>query len=336
MLHSASSKEVVDYVLSTFVKGAMLQKGCRPGFAHALKLSYPTIDASRVSADEDNSLSYRYKLSPDIPYFTVGLCTALMDELSTDACFRVGRPSAPGLSLHLETQLISPIGGSSRNETLPKLLDPSTKEVDIINVVTKLGKTISFTRTDFRCTKTQNLLAVSSHVKYMPTGSWVLDLIFNNKWVSSLYNRWYVQPATLPNYAEKNLLQDVILPHFDYLGQGKAAFQVTNEHTNPFDGLHGGCHAMTMELAAEAYLKETASGIPILESMHVDYLGAGAKGRVDIECELLSPSSSAEGTDNARPNGHRAASAEVRVLLKQGGRTRSDGILRWRLHSSKL
>lgn len=122
---SDSSRPLIDYICENFIKGGAVQPGSNPGFCHALKLSYNTIDKSQLSVGP-KSLGYRYKLSSDVPKFTIGLFTALMDELTTMACFRVGLPSPPGISLQMQTELVD------------RIIDLSTlSEIQVISVLSK-------------------------------------------------------------------------------------------------------------------------------------------------------------------------------------------------------
>jgi acyl-coenzyme A thioesterase PaaI-like protein len=299
---SSSSATIVESVL-TFIKGGNLLRASKPGFAHALKLSYNTIAKERLSVGP-TTLTYRYRLDQDVPRASLGLLTALMDELSTDACFRVGQPSAPGVSLQMQTELL--------------VRDlPETKEIDIINTVTKLGRTISHTRTNFLCASSQTVLAHSSHVKYMPTGSLFIDWLFNNKLAFNLYSKLVLPRLGEPLlYEEKPLVKDVLHSHLEFQGLGRATFHITREHTNGFGSMHGGCQAMVMEQVAEAYAKAElhCDTAVILEAIQIDYLGA-AKGTIDIVCETLGKSAD--------------STIHVRVLLTRGDRILSDGKLRF-------
>ena len=296
-----------------FVKGAALQPGSNPGFGHATKLSYNLIDKQRFSITGPKSLCYRYKLSPDVSKYTTGLLTALMDELSPYPCFRVGQPSAPGLSLQMQTELVPSKQTGLALESL--------EELEIDSVVTKLGRKIAFVRTDFRDTKTNQLVAFSSHVKYMPTGSFVVDWIMNNRFLYDLYEKFYLQSAQVPFHEEKPIVQGVLRPHLQFINAGQATFEVTQEHTNPFGSLHGGCHAMVMEMVAEAFAKDTLGcDKVILEAIQIEFLAAGKLGKtLDVFCESLGADETVKACDIL----------QVRVLIQGGGRVCSDGQLRF-------
>jgi acyl-coenzyme A thioesterase PaaI-like protein len=333
---------MVDYIYSHFIKGGSVQRGSNPGFAHAMKLSYNTIDKNRLSVlvGGPKSLTYRYRLSNDVPKWTVSLLTALMDELSTSACFRVGLPCPPGVSLQMQTELIEGADLSSSS---------NMKEVDVVNIVTKLGKTVSYTRTEFRCATSDRLIAFSSHVKYMPTGSRITDLFFRNTFLFELFERLYLRKLKVPWYEEKSLFQNVIQSHLEFHGIGRATFHITREHTNPFGALHGGCHAMIMEQVAESFAKDALqSEVVLLQSIQIDFLSAASKGSVEVLCEAITAttttttsSSSSNSKEEIAVVYGASSTLQVRVLLKRGERTCSEGRLRFSVsriqhHKSRL
>ena len=317
----AEEAMLVDYVIHGFVKGGSVQKGSRPGFAHALKLSYPRMEPSRLSVTpHDKTLTYRYPLSShqEAPT-TVGLLTALMDELSTTACFAVGQPSAPGVSLQMQTELVETASLS--------LTNLSTQEVDVVNIVTKLGRTVSTTRTEFRHVSNGELLAFSSHVKYMPTGSLFLDWILSNKFLYSIYQRFFVTPVQVPLYEHKSLPDQVIGGSLEPVRVGHAKFQVTAEHTNPFGGLHGGCHAMVMERVATSFAQQEFNNnnnkSVVLQAMQIDFLRAVRRGStVDVTCERIGPPEKTSSSSSS-------STLQVRVFLQNGGKICSEGKLRF-------
>jgi len=305
-----------------FLKSGGLEAGSKPGFSHFLRLSYNTLAKERISVTDDKkTLTYRYGFSDYVSRPSVGLYTALMDELSTSACFAAGSPHPPGVSLQMQTELLVKDYHSLHKQQSP------VGDVDIINTVTKLGRTVSHIRTDFVCATTQTPLAFSSHVKYMPTGNPFLDLFFTNQFLYRLYEQYILPRRPEPKmYPEKELRKDVIGSNLEHHGLGRASFHVTREHTNPFGALHGGCHAMVMEQVAEAYanaeFKQTSTdnnkhGSLLLEAVHIEFLGA-AKGTVDVLCETIGKV-------------EEASLIHVRVMLVQNGRILSEGKLRYSL-----
>lgn len=227
----SSSNDAVVPLIMDFIKGGNSQPASKPGFGHAIKLSYNGIAKERLSWNETKkSLTYRYKFVDTLAAST-GLLVALMDELTTDACFGYGQPSAPGLSLQMQIQLVS--GGGPSLSTY--------SELDIVSTVTKLGRTISFVKCDFYDTTTKKLVAFGSHIKYMPTGSFLLDMVFTKSWAWNLYSSLLLGKSSPKYYEEKNLIKEVIGAHLDYQGIGSATFTITGEHVNPFGGLHVSC-----------------------------------------------------------------------------------------------
>ena len=295
-----TNSSLIDYIYENFIKGGAIQKGSNPGFCHALKLSYNTIDKSKLSVGP-NSLNYHYKLSSDVPKFTIGLLTALMDELTSCACFRVGSPCPPGVSLQMQTELVDYIELSTFSE------------IKVMNVVTKLGKTVSHTRTEFRSVDTDQLVAYSSHVKYMPTGNRILDVLMTNRTLDDLFERFYLRRTKVPFFDQKPLFNDVIQSHLECHGLGQATFHCTREHTNPFGALHGGCHAILMETVAEPLAKAQLSMDHVhLQAIHIQFLSP-AQGSINVVCEIISCTST----------------LQLRVLLKRGTRILSEGKLRF-------
>uniref|UniRef100_A0A7R9ZJM3 Thioesterase domain-containing protein n=1 Tax=Craspedostauros australis TaxID=1486917 RepID=A0A7R9ZJM3_9STRA len=277
----------------SFIKGAALQPASKPGFAHALRLSYNTINADRLGWDaKRKALTYRYAFEDVVTASpTLGTMTAIMDELTTNACFAVGQPSAPGLSLHMDMEWLI--------DDPTTLFGTDRKELDVVNIVTKLGRTISFTRAEYVHPVTQQIVAYGTHVKYMPTGSFFLDIIFNKSWAYALYKAVYrVNTADVPNTYP---LQDVIATHMQHTGLGHATFHITREHTNPFGGLHGGCHAVLMEAVAMPLAKSVLSKRmkistngdddnvrAFVKSIKIDYLSAGKVGQdIRITAETI-------------------------------------------------
>lgn len=298
-----SHTKILDTVLSLLRAGeGFARDGSKPGFSHALKLSYNTIAKERFSIGH-KTLTYRYELCKDVNKPTVGLFCALQDDLSTLAIFSAGFPVPPGVSLQMQTELIE-----------KKI--PTAQVIDIANTVTKLGRSISHTRTDFFCAETKKLLAYSTHVKYMPTGSWFLDFLFRSKLLLIILR--VVNSRTKPPlFYDEEKLADVIGRHLEFHGPGVATFHRTGEHTNPMGSLHGGCVAMIMEQVAENWAKQCLGvDAVLLEFMHIDFLSAVRGEKLEVQCETI-------GRDDV--NG----SLYVRVVQKSGEKIFSDGKLRF-------
>lgn len=304
----ASEKEnekVLDFVYHSFVKGGCTQKGARPGFAHALKLSYQLMDRSRLSTTSKTNLNYRFKLSDDIPKITMGFFMAAMDEMTTNACFRVALPCQPGVSVQMQTEL-------AQGVDLTQVVD---HEIDILNYVIKQGRTLSHTRTEYREASTQKLLAFSTHVKYMPTGSRIMDLVFTNKYLYGILSRFFLEPVKLPLYEEHGLYDKVIGSHLEFHGVDRATFHCSLEHTNPFGSMHGGCVAMVMETVGLRYAQDMLDETAQLQAMQIDYVAAG-RGSLTVVCQLL-----AQTAD--------VLQCLVQIVRPKDGRLCSEGKLRF-------
>ena len=244
----SSSHPAVSFIFQ-FMKKVSLQAASKPGFPHALSLSYNLISKERLKWSEtDQSLIYRYNFDENshVGKPTVGLLIAIMDELDADNCIGLGRPSAPGASLHMRLKLcstsnVSGINNSNQQQRQhsPFLPLENLGELEIVSTVVKLGRMVSFVKTDFRNPNNQQLIAYGSHIKFMPTGNWIKDVIFNQKWAWNLYHKFHanVDPKHC-QYKQKNLLQDVIGTCLRYKSAGVASFQMNDEHTNLFGYLH--------------------------------------------------------------------------------------------------
>jgi hypothetical protein len=217
----SSSSKVIPLVID-FIKSGNTQPASKPGFGHAIKLSY-NLMAKETLSWKNKSLTYRYNFCENVDKAAPGLFMAIMDELTTNACFGVGQPSAPGLSLQMQVELAA---------GAPNL---QPKDMDVVSTVVKLGRTISFTRCEFY--QDQKMIAFGSHVKYMKTGSFFMDLVFNKAWAWKLY-MWCVGNNLPAQYEEKHLWKGVIRPYLEYHSVGDATFSMNGEHVNPFGGLH--------------------------------------------------------------------------------------------------
>jgi hypothetical protein len=221
-----SSCTVIPLVLQ-FIKAGSKQPASNPGFSHALKLSYNLISKERLKWT-GGTLTYRYRLSEDMGKFSASLLLAIMDELTTNACFGAGMPSSPGVSLQMSL-------GLCHGRQCSRL--SSLRELDVVSTVTKLGRTISFTQTNFIDPEHEEVLAFGSHIKYMPIGNLIMNIVFNQKWAWDIYSRFCLgSPPRF--YEEKCLYKDVLGKNIIHMGIGTAAFHMTSEHTNPFGGLH--------------------------------------------------------------------------------------------------
>ena len=120
------------------------------------------------------------------------------------------------------------------------------------------------------------------------------------------YERWFVTSAQPAQYDLTSLESDVIAEHVEPTAVGRARFDVTRQHVNPFGALHGGCHAMLMELTADAFVQaeklttssvdgtassssgssNSSGGVVRLQAMQLEFFKE-ARGTVDIVCDWI-------------------------------------------------
>jgi acyl-coenzyme A thioesterase PaaI-like protein len=271
------------------------------GFETPLRLTYFTMNP-RLMNPTGKVFTYRYNITPGVCLHgnSISLSTylALIDSLTTFAV--VGAGARPGVSVQLQAELNHAV-------------TPPTKEVDIVSTVTKLGRTLAFIRAEVRTVDRNELVCFASHVKYLPTGSWIMDFLFT-QWGWPLMKMYVNSLPELPA-PEEISVQDAIQPYLEHTGLGHAKFTVQQTHTNPFGTLHGGCQSILMEIVSQALAKvELKSDEVNLESIQVAYATSG-KGSVTISTELLSRG---------------PGSVTLRVLvIRSDGLPISEGTLRW-------
>lgn len=385
-----SSAAATDALLS-FIKAGSLLSGSKPGFAHALKLSHSFLieESERLSVTNQNkTVTYRYPIKvkkDDTPTVSIGFFTALMDELSTHTCFTAGLPGAPGASLQMQTELLVkdlnlallPTGAKAGEQGTDADGDADdddgtntyrTFDVDIVNTVIKFGKTVSHTRTDFYLATTQHPLAFSSHIKYMPTGSRIIDWVLGSKPLYWFYQQMFVSgrmamllgpspsssisrknSQSLPLYAKKDLREEVIGSHVKILDLDQdrskpyvlpiqATFEITPEHTNPFGVLHGGCHAMVMEhVGAFHAITELGIGSNDGNDIFEDRNRMDAVLLQSMQIDFIGAARGKSidvhcetiGVLESGSKGDYQTIVHVRVMLKKRGRILSEGKLRF-------
>lgn len=205
-----------------FMKGGALQKGSNPGFAHALQLTYNTIDRSRLSV-QGSSLHYHYT-TPPATQTTTGLLLAILDELTTTAQIAAKCPCPPGVTLHMQIET-----------AVPQLPSSFT----VVASARKIGSRMAFMDCSFYGVG-HRLIAFGSQVKYLPTGSWLTDLAFTTPWMYHLYNRIFFASQTVPVYPlldESKSIQDAVLKPLTSTLES-ATFRVGRNVTNPFGTMH--------------------------------------------------------------------------------------------------
>jgi acyl-coenzyme A thioesterase PaaI-like protein len=264
-----------------------MRRKTKPGvashnFEHALGLCHETIEMDRLTVSK-NVLTYRYKLSNG-QKLTPGLAGALMDETTAGLMGSTGAPA--GASLFFQVQWFpKKIKSAGDNDDY----------VDIVNTLTKQGKTIAHTRTDF-VSSDQQVIGYSTHVKYLPSGNFMFDALLRyyppwlSPWLSKLADSKLAEAPSTP--AVTVGAHDIIDNHLKLMSDGKAEFSMQDGHKNPMGSLHGGCTAMIMEKVAEPYAKDilqSSSPDAIhLESLQIQFV-AGGRGRktLQIACETI-------------------------------------------------
>jgi acyl-coenzyme A thioesterase PaaI-like protein len=287
---SPSAAVLKDAVLNFVKQGnlmARMRRKTKPGvpshnFEHALGLCHETIEMDRLTVSK-NALTYRYKLSNG-QKLTPGLAGALMDETTAELMGSTG--AVAGASLFFQVQWF------------PKKIKSAgdgDDYVDIVNTLTKQGKTIAHTRTDF-VSSDQQVIGYSTHVKYLPTGSFMFDALLRyyppwlSPWLSKLADSKLAEAPSTP--AVTVGAHNIIDNHLKLMSDGKAEFTMQDEHNNPMGSLHGGCIAMIMEKVAEPYAKDllqSSSPDAIhLESLQIQFV-AGGRGRktLKIACATI-------------------------------------------------
>lgn len=290
MFKSPTLPAALKDVVFNFVKQGNLMKRMRektkPGvashnFEHSLGLCYQTIEMDSLTVSK-NLLTYRYKLSKD-QKLTPGFAGALMDETTAELMGSAGAPA--GASLFFQVQW------------LPKKVKPLKEDdyVDIVNTLTKKGKTIAHTRTDF-VSSDQEVIGYSTHVKYLPTGSAFLDAVLRyyppwlSPWLSNLADSKLSEAPPTPTVTEG--AHETVANNLKLGADGKAEFTMQETHCNPMGSLHGGCISMIMEQVADAYavdlLQSSSHDKVQCESLQIQFI-AGARGRQTLEvvCETI-------------------------------------------------
>ncbi|CAJ1943391.1 unnamed protein product [Cylindrotheca closterium] len=292
MPKAPKTPEAMKEVVMNFVKQGYLlirmNRKPKPGesmhnFQSALGLCYETYDPDRLTVSK-NFLSYRYKLAPS-DKLTPGLGTALMDEVTAGLMGAAGKPA--GASLFFQTQWYPENIKSSTSAD-----DDDEDYLDIINTLTKNGRTISHTRTDIRSSDNK-LIGYSTHVKYMPFGNIMMDTLISyfpmwmSPWVSGIINKQLPPPS--PTAHENIGAHKAVDSGLKIVSDGKGEFSMTDDHKNPFGTLHGGCTAMIMEKVGESYANSLFKDSKFyLESLQVQFLSAGRGQKIlTIESETI-------------------------------------------------
>jgi hypothetical protein len=193
---------------------------------------------------------------------SLGLLFAIMDEMTTNATFLHGCPTPPGASIHIRLELASsrrrqqynhhPNQQQQQQQQQQWSLLPNnnnnnnsnsnnTNEFVMDSSVIKSGKTLCFSDCKiWDATDNNRMIAFGSQVKYLPTGSWVMDTLFTSPLLWNLFVQTYVRrtdpPADPPPPHLVGSAHDHLVPESQSIG--RATFRTTPYLTNPFGALH--------------------------------------------------------------------------------------------------
>jgi len=126
-------------------------------FAHTLRVS----EADLVRYDVKEGLETTHAITPYLcrtdsrgAYLSVGVITALFDEISTAACILQDQTHRPGVSIALDVEVLANI--------------PPGRTLLLKTWADKLGKSLAFLRLDLRDAASGQLVAVGKHCKFLP------------------------------------------------------------------------------------------------------------------------------------------------------------------------
>ena len=217
--HSMVSKHNV----INFVKAGAFQRGSNPGFSHALQLTHNTIHPSKLTiADEGKRVLYKYHTSTGTKPST-SLLLAILDEFTTNSQPAFRYPCAPGVTLHMQLER-----AYRQGRDLPV-------SFTVVSSARRMGKRMAFLDCSFYDENDQ-LVAFGNQVKYLPTGSWLIDFALSSPILVGLYHRLFVQSKDVPEYPPVTKIHDILKPQTCSLGG--ASYEVTPSLTNAFGSLH--------------------------------------------------------------------------------------------------
>jgi acyl-coenzyme A thioesterase PaaI-like protein len=280
-----------------------------PSFSGALGLIHGSVSASQVSFDSDQQdLTFRLPLTQRIRLprqESVALSTylAIIDDVTTWALF-MGDPerSRPGVSISL------------RGEWAKNNGHCTSEEVDISTSISKIGRNVGFVRAEVRDAATGDPICFASHIKYLPMGALVDLMMSSYGWnATKLYTEHVLSS---PNTGDPPPLADVF-ESLQFASGNRATFERSSVHASLGGPIHGGCQAVLMELVAgEVAKRELGASAVRLDSMHVEYISAPTSKTVDVDAQV-------DSKDEAK------SSVTLRVQLLGGGKTKSEGTLRF-------
>ena len=211
---------------------------------------------------------------------SVSAALALFDDLSTIGFMGADSCSRPGVSVHLQTELLKLVPAGT-NLTLNCFID-------------KIGKTMGFTSMELVLTDSPlTLVARGTHIKFLPLGSWLMDsVVLQPAVLGPLINYGLYDDGSniftrlgLAAPFVKKITYDPTASAYETLGltpiAGSSGAMQTKVHQalcNPMSSMHGGAVAMAAEYTSATCAKPsgTESGEVGVE-MQLTYLSALTK-----------------------------------------------------------
>ena len=211
---------------------------------------------------------------------SVSAALALFDDLSTIGFMGADSCSRPGVSVHLQTELLKLVPAGT-NLTLNCFID-------------KIGKTMGFTSMELVLTDhPMTVVARGKHIKFLPLGSWLMDSVVMQPAVlgplinyglyddgSSIFTRLGL---AAPFVKKINYDPSTTASAYETLGltpiAGSSGAMQTKVHQalcNPMSSMHGGAVAMAAEYTSFTSAKTTGSAEVGVE-MQLTYLSALTK-----------------------------------------------------------
>jgi len=280
-----------------------------PGFNHALRLARNHMDPEHTSWDKnEQKLTSRYKVTPELclngKSLSVSTNLAIIDEHTTLAMFGA-KPKTlrPGVSVQLQANIYQ-----------PSLVGT---EVHIVSSVTRMGRNLAFVSAEL-IGADGSVHCRGSQVKFLPVDNMIMDYVLSSPSSWHYIKAYFDRIPNTPRTEHDISLNSLIDSHLLVDEPGVATFDVMRQHTNPYLGLHGGCHAMLMELVGQQLADDILGGPCELSSMQVEYHTV-AKDQIDIRANVLS-----QNEDEIF--------MRVLILRPADGKIISDGSLRWKRH----
>lgn len=256
-------------------------------FAAVLGSSSSTItEISKTGSSFQFVLPERLTLNKKL---SASVALAIFDDLSTIGVMGADSCNRPGVSVHLNTHLLVAV--------------PPGTDLTLNCKIDKIGKVMGFTSMQLVLTKSPHtVVAVGTHIKYLPLGSWIMDWLVMQPAVlkpmityglfhdgTSIFSRMgLVKPFI------KKILFDPRQNAFMALGlcatsesAGAMSSMTTKVHQalcNPLSSMHGGAVGMAAEFASQCKTARPDDVDPeaIVTEIDITYLSA-LTGEIIVE-----------------------------------------------------